>query len=108
MDKAFIILGGEIQTPPMGEQARKDSGFYLRLLQAGETLTMPISRPMPTIGQQCHELRIKDAEQRKTWRIMYRIDEKAILVLEIFEKKTETTPKHIIEVCKERLKRYDQ
>ena len=66
---------------------------------------MPHSRSMPTIGHRCHELRIND--DNCTWRIIYRIDNDAIVILEIFDKKTKTTPKHIIDICKERLKRYD-
>ena len=41
------------------------------------------------------------------WRIMYRIDEDAILILEVFPKKTGKTPKRIIELCKQRLRQYD-
>ena len=66
---------------------------------------MPHSRPLPSIGPRCHELRIND--ERATWRIVYRIDSDAIVILEVFSKKTRTTPKSIIEVCKKRLKGYD-
>jgi phage-related protein len=77
----------------------------LRRLQQGETLGMPHSRPLPSIGPQCHELRIND--KRATWRIVYRIDSDAIVILEVFSKKSRTTPKAIIDVCKKRLKEYD-
>lgn len=60
---------------------------------------------MPTIGRRCHELRIND--ENVTWRIVYRTDQDAIVILDIFEKKTNTTPKRIIDVCKARLKDYD-
>jgi len=60
---------------------------------------------MPSIGTRCHELRIND-ENRK-WRIIYRIYSDAILILEVFEKKTSKTPKSIIDICKQRIKRYD-
>lgn len=66
---------------------------------------MPQSRPMPTIGSRCHELRINDADT--TWRLIYRIDPDAIVILEVFAKKTEKTPKDVIEACKKRLKEYD-
>lgn len=39
---------------------------------------------------------------------MYRIDPDAILILEIFSKKSQQTPQRIIEVCRKRLKQYDQ
>ena len=40
------------------------------------------------------------------WRIAYRIDEDAIFILEVFEKRTSQTPKHVIELCKQRLREY--
>jgi len=61
---------------------------------------------MPTIGPRCHELRIRDREQ--TWRIVYRIDQDAILILEIFTKKTAATPRDVMEDCRRRLRRYDE
>jgi phage-related protein len=66
---------------------------------------MPQSRPMPSIGRRSHELRIVD--ENATWRIMYRIDDDAILILEVFQKKTQQTPKQVIDSCKRRIKEYD-
>jgi len=66
---------------------------------------MPHSRPMPSIGKRCHELRIDDADA--TWRIIYRIDPDAIVILEVFQKKTRQTPKKVIEVCQQRIRKYD-
>ena len=60
---------------------------------------------MPSIGTRCHELRINDEDS--TWRIIYRVYPDAVLILEIFSKKTNKTPKDIIEFCKKRIKRYD-
>lgn len=77
----------------------------LRQLQAGEKLSMPQSRPMPNIGKRCHELRINDDD--KTWRIVYRIDSDAIVIAEVFAKKTNTTAKKVIDICKDRLRGYD-
>jgi len=54
----------------------------------------------------CHELRIRDRDH--TWRILYRVDRDAILILDIFDKKTATTPKTVIEDCRRRLRHYDQ
>ena len=79
--------------------------MLLRLLQAGATLGMPHSRPMPSIGARCHELRIND--DRSAWRIIYRIDPDAIVILEVFAKSTAQTPSHVIETCRNRLRRYD-
>ncbi len=88
---------GEIKTPPFTASARLEAGFLLRKLQKGELLGLPHSRPMPSIGLRCHELRINDSQG--TWRIIYRIDEDAIVILkEVFQKKTNQTPeKKVIE-----------
>ena len=66
---------------------------------------MPHSRPMPVIGLRCHELRINDADA--TWRIEYRIDSDAIVILEVFSKKTSKTPRAVVQACKRRLKEYE-
>lgn len=101
-----MILRGEIKTPPMSREARREIGFLLRALQEGELLSMPHSRSMPGIGLRCHELRVNDSG--KTWRIIYRIDTDAIIVAEVFEKKTRTTPDRIVRDCRRRLMLYDE
>ncbi len=105
-DKPLVWLHGEIRTPPLSSKARVEAGYLLRLLQRGETLSMPHSRPMPAIGARCHELRIPG--EGKSWRIFYRIDEDAILILGVEAKKTQATPRWIIETCQSRLAAYDQ
>ena len=82
-----------------------EAGFLLRRLQQGERLTMPQSRHMPIVGPRCHELRIEDAAS--TWRIVYRVDRDAIVIGEVFAKKTAATPRWVIEVCRRRLREYD-
>jgi len=104
-DKPLAWLHGEIKTPPLSPAARIVAGYLLRRLQRGDRLGMPHSRPMPTIGRRCHEPRVND--ERSTWRIVHRVDEDAIVILEVFSKKTQQTPKTIIEACKRRLKEYD-
>ncbi len=105
-DKPIVWLEGEIKTPPFSAEARIEAGTLLRRLQRGESLGMPSSRPMPTIGKQCHELRIRDENQ--SWRIVYRTDPDAIVIVEVFAKKTGTTPKKVIDNCHSRLKAYDE
>jgi len=39
-----------------------------------------------------------------TWRIIYRLDTDAIVIVEVFAKKTSATPKTIIESCQERIR----
>ena len=105
-EKPLVWLGGEIKTPPFSANARIEAGYLLRLLQRGAKLSMPQSRSIPTIGKQCHELRITD--ETLIWRIIYRTDSDAIVILEIFNKKTNRTPKQIINICKKRLRDYDE
>ena len=104
-DKPLAWLYGEVKTPPFSKAARIEAGYLLRQLQRGEMLSMPQSRPMPGIGPRCHELRIND--EKETWRIVYRIDEDAIVIVEVFSKKTAKTPKQIVDLCQNRLKEYD-
>ncbi|OGU29679.1 MAG: transposase [Ignavibacteria bacterium GWA2_55_11] len=104
-DKPLVWLHGEVKTPPFSSLARVEAGFMLRRLQSGEKLSLPWSRPMPSIGPRVHELRVND--ERITWRIIYRLDSDAIVIVEVFEKKTRTTPKTVIDTCRRRLKQYD-
>jgi phage-related protein len=62
---------------------------------------------MPVIGPRCHELRIPDATASQTWRIVYRTDLHEILVVEVFSKKTQQTPRQIINTCIRRLREWD-
>lgn len=106
-DREVVWMHGEIRTPPFSEEARIEAGFLLRRLQSGESLSMPHSRPIPSLGSRCHELRINDEDS--TWRIMYYIDpdENAIVILEVFAKKTNQTPKLVLDTCRKRLKAYN-
>jgi phage-related protein len=105
-DKPLVWLSGEVKTPPLTANARVEAGFLLRRLQRGESLEMPQSRPMPTIGTRCHELRIPDAN--RTWRIIYRIDSDAIVIADVFSKTTQATPKQVIVNSQKRLRSYDE
>jgi phage-related protein len=104
-DKPLVWLRGEVETPPFSAAARLEAGVLLRALQQGRRLGLPHARPMPAIGPRCHELRIRDADV--TWRIVYRLDTSAIVILEVFAKKTQATPRHVIDDCKRRLRQYD-
>jgi phage-related protein len=104
--KPVLFLEDEVKTPPFSLEARREVGQLLRLVQDGFPVGMPHSRPMPSIGPRCHELRVRDGEHN--WRVLYRIDDEAILVPVVFAKKTRVTPKRIIDLCKRRLKDYDE
>ena len=75
-----------------------------QLGQQGETLGLPHSRPMPTIGVGCHELRIPD--RSVTWRIVYHVAGDAVVILDVFAKKTEATPQGVLATCRRRLTQY--
>jgi phage-related protein len=103
-EKPLVWLKGEVKTPPFSARTRLEAGLLLRRLQRGEKLSLPLSRPMPTIGPGCHELRIID--ENVTWRIIYAVDFEAIVVLEVFAKKSNKTPEGILSSCKQRLRSF--
>jgi len=105
MDKPLVWLGGEVKSPPLSREARLETGHWLRMLQAGHALSLPHSRPMPAIGPRCHELRI--ADRGSIWRIFYRVDSDAVLILEVLQKKTRMTPRATMVLCRRRAAAYD-
>jgi phage-related protein len=104
-DKPLAWLHGEIRTPPMSSAARLEAGFLLRRLQRSDRLDLPHSRPMADIGPRCHELRIPD--ETVAWRIVYRVDTDAVVILDVFVKKTPRTPASVMQACRRRLRAYD-
>jgi phage-related protein len=100
--KRIVWLHGEIKSPPFTPESRREIGRLIRRVQQGESVGMPLSRPMPSIGPRCHELRVRDEEHN--WRLIYRIDTDEILVLDVFAKTTARTPRHVIDACKSRIK----
>ena len=104
-DKPLLWLHGEVKTPPFSTSARLEAGFLLRQLQRGLPIGMPHSRPMPSVSKNVHELRIRSADAN--WRIIYRADPDALVILEVFAKKSRSTPKKVIKNCVQRLAAYD-
>ena len=103
--KPLVWLHGEIKTPPFTPKGRQEAGMLLRLLQEGERLDMPQAEPLPSVGARCGALRIRDGGHN--WRIVYRLDSDAILILEVYAKKTRKIPVEIIDRCQARMRRYD-
>ena len=103
-DKPLVWLHAAVKTPPFSNDARIEAGGYLRRLQRGEKLALPESRPMPSIGPGCHELRVHD--ENLTWRIVYYLGREAIVILDVFAKKTRATPKRVIDIARKRLDMY--
>jgi phage-related protein len=61
---------------------------------------------MREIGASCHELRVTD--QTQSWRIVYATTADAVVVLDVFSKKTAKIPRSVVESCRARLKRYGE
>lgn len=103
--KPVLWLSGEVKSPPFTPEGRQEAGMLLRLLQEGERLAMPMAEPLPDVGRRCGALRVRDAGHN--WRIMYRIDDDAVLVLDVYSKKTRKIPDEVIERCQQRLQHYE-
>lgn len=59
---------------------------------------------MPSIGSHCHELRVND--EHRTWRIVYHVAVDAVVVLDVFAKKTAATPSDVLRNCRRRRAAY--
>ncbi|MGE0822258.1 MAG: type II toxin-antitoxin system RelE/ParE family toxin [Candidatus Binatia bacterium] len=91
----------ELQRFP--EEIRGDLADALARLDAGQGLAMPLSRPMPIIGNGVHELRLKD--RSGAYRVFYALPGAGVMyVLHALQKKTRTTPKSNLDVARKRLK----
>jgi phage-related protein len=51
-------------------------------------------------------MRVRDAGH--SWRLVNRVDRDAIVIAAVFDKKTQQTPREVIEACRRRLGAYDQ
>lgn len=91
----------EIEAFP--EEIRGDLADALARLDAGLTLSMPLSRPMPGIGQGVHELRLR--ARSGAYRILYALVQRgAVHVLHAFKKTTQETSARNLELTRKRLK----
>jgi phage-related protein len=104
--KPIVWLRTEVKSPPFSAAARIEAGMLLRRLQRGELLAMPQSRPMPSIGKSCHELRI--VEETSTWRVIYHLHAEAVVVLHVFAKTTPQTPQEAVRLSQRRLRGFLQ
>lgn len=85
------------------EEIREDLADLVAQLDSGLKLSMPISRPMPSIGRGVHELRLKD--RNGIYRVIYVfLGQADIWLLCGFKKKTQATPQQNIELAKKRLR----
>jgi phage-related protein len=82
---------------------RQHLGKALYDLQLGESLSMPLSRPIPGIASGAAELRLRDASG--AFRVFYIAKVGAsILVFHAFTKKTQKTPARELTLAQKRLK----
>lgn len=95
--KARVALRG------FPEDVRRELGKAIFDLQKGEKLSMPLSRPMPSVATGVEELRIKD--RTGAYRVFYftRLAD-AILIFHAFAKKTTKTPGPEVDLAQKRLK----
>lgn len=66
---------------------------------------LPHSRLMSAQAPRCRELRIQDGDQSR--RIIYRMDEDAIVIAAVFSRKTGKTPKAVLDSSRQRLRAHD-
>jgi phage-related protein len=91
----------EVADFPQG--IREDLADLVAQLDSGLKLSMPISRPMPSIGRGVHELRLKD--RSGIYRVVYVfLGQADIWLIHGFKKKTQATPQKNIELAQKRLR----
>lgn len=72
-------------------------------LGKGVILNMPLSKHMPSIDKNAHELRLKD--RNGIYRVFYVIKKKdAIYIVHAFQKKSQKTPTKTIDLVKKRIR----
>jgi phage-related protein len=85
------------------QEVRDKLGRYLYELQLGESLSMPQSRPMSSVGPGVAELRVRGADG--IYRAFYFAAFQAgVLVFHVFHKKTQQTPQQELVLARKRLK----
>jgi phage-related protein len=102
--KPVVWNGHHFTVPPFTEAGQDEAGMLLRHLQEGLPLGPPQAKPLPAVGQKCGELRVRDAGHN--WRIVYHIDDEAIVILDVFAKTSPQSQTQSIERCQTRLAEY--
>ena len=86
------------------EEVRGELADAIARLELGQMLSMPLSRPMSTIGSGVHELRFRD--KSGIYRSIYWLAGKnGIYLLHAFQKKAQKTPPQNIAISKDRLRK---
>jgi len=85
------------------DEIRGDLADALARLDAGHSLSMPLSRPMPTVGKGVHELRLRDRSGE--YRVIYAIGKSGeVHVIHAFKKQTQATPQGNVDLVRKRIK----
>ena len=85
------------------EEVREDLADAFARLVEGQMLSMPLSRPMPSIGRGVHELRFRD--RAGIYRVIYWLAGGGTMyAIHAFTKKTRETPWQNIEIARKRLR----
>lgn len=86
------------------EEVRGDLADAIARLERGHMLSMPLSRPMPSIGAGVHELRLKD--RSGVYRCVYWLAGGGfIYLIHAFKKATQKTSQRDMEIARERLRK---
>lgn len=104
-DKPVVWLCDKPESPPLSSSAQDEAGWLIRQLQQGET-NLPESKKVKTTS--FFRIRFEDDEKNTSWRIYYRVDEDAVIVIDICAKNTQQIPKHVMARLIKRLKAYDE
>lgn len=80
------------------------AGSIIRELQRGGT---PLNTKSVTSTDFCRA-RFRDPKTKTDWRIYFRVDDDAIVIVEIVAKKTQHIPKDVMQRCKKRLRDLDK
>ena len=98
-DKPIVWIGSsrdDVRRFP--REARRKAGLELRAVQRGQEPTD--FKPMPSVGPGVYEIRIHVPD---AYRVFYVAKfEEAVYVLHAFQKKTQKTAKHNIEIGRQR------
>jgi len=98
--KPVAFLGDSLdRLREFSDDAKQDAGYQLDRVQHG--LQPADFKPMPTIGKDVEEIRVRD--DSGAYRVIYtaRLAD-AVYVLHAFQKKTQATSKRDIELAKQR------
>lgn len=98
--KPVRLLGDSLERlREFPEDARHDAGFQLEQVQRGE---QPHDfKPMPGIGSEVEEIRVRDSSG--IYRVIYTARfADAVYVLHAFQKKTQATSKRDVAIARER------